>query len=164
MKQRYVALVYACSVIFGWYKLKVEDASHFWVSMNIFPPLHAHDFDVCTYFTTVLRIWMTSLVPRSVPFLPSVCILNNTQERKTGEFYFSVVFCSHVLLWMQLEGKNGNEVKVGLVKLLCSKLMTFHHTNIITHQTLKDMPRMRLSWSQLLPHRYSFPHLNIPAS
>lgn len=68
---------------------------------------------------------MTSLVPRSVPFLPSICILNNTQEWKTGEFYFSVVFCSHVLLWMQLEGKNGNEVKVGLVKLLCGRLMTF---------------------------------------
>ena len=50
---RYVALVYPYTVIFGWYKLKVEDACHFWVSMDNSPPLHAHatstDFDIFHY-------------------------------------------------------------------------------------------------------------------
>ena len=39
----------------------------------------------------------SSLIPRPFPFLPSVCIHNNTQERKTSK-KIKLVFCSRVLL------------------------------------------------------------------
>ena len=48
-----------------------------------------------------------SLVPRPPPFLPSVCIHNNTRERKTSGRPVSSIFRFHVLLWTQTGDKNG---------------------------------------------------------
>ena len=43
---------------------------------------------------------------RPPPFLPSVCVHNNTREQKTGEKIKIPVFPSNVLFWMQMKGKN----------------------------------------------------------
>ena len=64
-----------------------------------------HSCNSCTAVESVL-CWLHhiilvrySLVPRP-PVSTSVCVYNNTQEQKTG-------FYSHVLLGMQMEGRNG---------------------------------------------------------
>ena len=59
---------------------------------------------VAIKITCHVALLLCSLVSSPPPFLPSVCIHSNTPERKTG---FLPVFCSRVLLLMQMEGKIG---------------------------------------------------------
>ena len=64
-----------------------------------------------------------SLVPRPPPFLPSVCVHNNTRERKTGEKRGRPGSIHHV---------SGREVDVGgegpIFKYVHTKLESNFHT------------------------------------
>ena len=61
---------------------------------------------------TSLSLQLPSLVPRPSPFFPSVCIHNNTRERKNGR----------LLLWMQTGDQNGG----GLGPRVTTSLPTLH--------------------------------------
>ena len=50
------------------------------------------------------EVHVTSLVPRPAPFLPSVCVHNNTRDRKTGKKWGRPGSIRHV---------SGREVDVG---------------------------------------------------
>ena len=50
---------------------------------------------------------LASLVPRPPPFLPSICVHNNTQEQKTREVYLGMRL---VFLYCKLHGPGWNTV------------------------------------------------------
>ena len=64
----------------------------------------SHDKIIITLLCCPWHCYLPSLVPRPPPFLPSVCVHNNTRERKTG---VSSIFRFRVLLWTQTGDQNG---------------------------------------------------------
>ena len=79
------------------------------------PKVYRKDFESMeVYLIVSVYVYRGSLVPRPLPFLPSVCVHNNTREWKTNEKRGRPGSIHHV---------SGCEVGEGpIFKYICSKL------------------------------------------
>ena len=80
---------------------------------------------------------MPSLVPRPPPFVPSVCVHNNTQERKTGEKWGRLGSIHHVSGRKVDIGGEGADIHVLNLRasFLPVKTSSFHHAKVWSPKT-----------------------------